>query len=162
MLNMLYQIEESGVRSRKTWVRDVKNLLFVCNLQDIWNYQAVNNVNDFVDTFTERFKRFLFSEWYSDVCTLEKLNWYRRFKFTLDPARYVFSVRTTVHMQMLARLRCSSHYLRVETDRKHGIERYMRLCQLCDSKEVEDEYHFLLVCSFFNVVRTKYLPRFYF
>ena len=72
--NMLYLIEESGYRTRKTWVRDVKNLLYMCNLQEFWESQTVGNVNTFVDTFSSNCKHVLFSEWYSEVCTLNKLN----------------------------------------------------------------------------------------
>ena len=65
-------------------------------------------------------------------------------------------------MQILARFRCSSHYLQVETDRKCGIERCLRFCQLCDLNQIEDEFHFLLFCPYFNELRMKYIPRIYF
>ena len=122
----------------------------------------MRNVDKFLFIFVEKFRKVLFSQWYSEVCSLDKLSLYREYKFSLEPERYLRSINISSHRQMLARFRCSSHFLRIETDRKHGIERNQRICLLCDSNEVEDEYHFLLVCSFFNHYREKYISRFYF
>jgi len=45
----------------------------------------------------------------------------------------------------LTKLRVSSYKLRIETGRygRNLIERHERLCELCTSGQVEDEYHFL-------------------
>ena len=45
----------------------------------------------------------------------------------------------------LTKLRVSSHRLRIETGRygSNRIERHERLCEVCTSGQVEDEYHFL-------------------
>jgi len=37
----------------------------------------------------------------------------------------------------------------------------MRLCQLCNSNEVEDEFHFLLKCSKFVQIIGKYIKTYY-
>ena len=58
------------------------------------------------------------------------------------------------HVSMVAKLRSSSHSLRVETGRKLGLNRENRLC-LC-GLDVEDEAHFLLNCCFYVDIRTKY------
>ena len=36
-----------------------------------------------------------------------------------------------------------------------------KLCNLCDSGDVGDEFHFLLNCSYFNADRDLYIPRYY-
>ena len=86
---------------------------------------------------------------------------YREFKLSLDAEKYLFSVKIVAHAQMLARLRCSSHYLRIETDRKHKIDRNERICLLCERNEVENECHFLMICPFFDCFRKKYIPAMY-
>ena len=65
-------------------------------------------------------------------------------------------------MHMLARFRCSSHNLQIETDRKHGIEKNQRLCRFCEANEIEDEFHFLLICSFIEHLRKKYIDHYYY
>jgi len=49
----------------------------------------------------------------------------------------------------LAKLRVISHRLRIETGSygRNRIERHARLCEVCTSGQVEDEYHFLFECS---------------
>ena len=37
------------------------------------------------------------------------------------------------------------------------MERSARLCCLCDSGNIEDELHFMLVCSLYQDIRHKYL-----
>ena len=43
--------------------------------------------------------------------------------------------------------------LHIETGRYQGIPPHQRLCEQCDSGEVEDEIHFLLCCSKFREER---------
>ena len=107
-------------------------------------------------TFVENFKNYLYSKWYCEVCTLDKLSYYREFKSSLVPEKYLSAVQINVHMKMLARLRCSSHYLRIETDRKRNIDRNERICFLCERNEIENEYHFILICPHFDSLRTNF------
>ena len=44
-------------------------------------------------------------------------------------------------------------YIYLETGRYQGIPPHQRLCEQCDSGEVEDEIHFLLCCSKFREER---------
>ena len=38
----------------------------------------------------------------------------------------------------------------------------MRKCTLCDSEDIEDEYHVTLVCQQFKDLRTKYVNNYYY
>ena len=59
-------------------------------------------------------------------------------------------------LQTLARLRVNSYPLRVCTGRMQGVPRALRLCQLCDSGEVEDLPHFLLRCPRYLAIRAQF------
>ena len=50
------------------------------------------------------------------------------------------------------KLRLSSHKLRIELDRynRNRTPRELRNCILCNVNDVEDEYHFVLVCPAFT------------
>ncbi len=43
--------------------------------------------------------------------------------------------------------------LRIETGRFKGVKRELRYCELCNSKQVEDEIHMLFHCEKLKVVR---------
>ena len=47
----------------------------------------------------------------------------------------------------LAQLRCGVLPLRIETGRFSGLKAEERVCQLCDSGDIEDEKHFILTCD---------------
>ena len=58
------------------------------------------------------------------------------------------------HVSMIAKLRTSSHNLRIETGRRTGTIREERLCY-CGA-DVETERHFLLECGLYHAAREKY------
>ena len=64
----------------------------------------------------------------------------------------------------LASLRLSSHKLRIETDRysRNRIDRVQRKCLNCNLNDLEDEYHFVLICLMYNDLRTTNIKKYYF
>jgi hypothetical protein len=59
--------------------------------------------------------------------------------------------------QQLTCLRLCSHSLDIELGIYNNIERSNRLCKLCNQNAVESEYHFVLRCSPYSGIRSKYL-----
>jgi len=109
-------------------------------------------------SFSLRLRDIAKQEWFADVCTLDKLCTYREFKTLLNPERYLFSVEISSHRKALSQLRCSSHSLFIEVGRLKNIDRESRTCVLCDTGDIEDEFHFVLICNFFTILRPRYLP----
>ena len=65
---------------------------------------------------------------------------------------------------MFARLRLSSHTLRIETGRysRARLERHERVSQICNSLDIEDEYHFILICpTYVHQHRLKFISKYY-
>ena len=62
------------------------------------------------------------------------------------------------------KLRFSSHKFLVERARwlKVKVPYTQRTCTLCNSNDIEDEYHVTLVCEYFRDVRKKYIKPFYY
>ena len=58
----------------------------------------------------------------------------------------------------LANLRCSGHNLSIEKGRHANIERSLRICNCCNTGQIEDEYHFISICSSFSDIRLSYIP----
>ena len=58
---------------------------------------------------------------------------------------YISSIREIRFKSSLAKLRCSSHPLSIETGRHNNIQRQDRICNHCVSHNIfviEDEFHF--------------------
>ena len=62
---------------------------------------------------------------------------------------------------MLCKFRMQSNALNIETGRYRSVDRNLRLCTLCSRNEVEDEFHFILVCPVYNDIRRRYIKPYY-
>ena len=60
------------------------------------------------------------------------------------------------------KLRLSSHKFLVERARWLKVSYTQRTCTLCNSNDIEDEYHVTLVCEYFRDVRKIYIKPFYY
>ena len=63
----------------------------------------------------------------------------------------------------LTRLCLSSHNLRVESGRytAQRIDYEQRYCNFCHERDIEDEYHFVLICPVYSKIRTKCIKPYY-
>ena len=80
---------------------------------------------------------------------------------TFELATYLNVLCNDRYRTSLAKLRLSSHSLAIETGRHTGVPRSERKCTFCGSDEIEDEYHFIISCSFYNEIRKVYIPKYY-
>ena len=55
----------------------------------------------------------------------------------------------------------SDHTLNVEKGRQFDISRERRICQVCNSSSIEDEFHFILVCQRYNLLRKQFIKPYY-
>ena len=65
---------------------------------------------------------------------------------TSNKKKYLDDILETKYRLALSRFRTSSHSLFIETGRYDNTPRTERLCKTCNMNQIEDEYHFLLVC----------------
>ena len=61
-------------------------------------------------------------------------------------------------------LRLSVHPLRVQTGRydRNRVPKNERYCLCCNSGDIEDEFHFICICSCFVDLRKQYLKKHYY
>ena len=65
--------------------------------------------------------------------------------FRVEP--YIELIKDFQLRRSFSKLRLSDRCLNIETGRKHNIDVEDRICNICDSKEVRDEFHFLIKCQ---------------
>ena len=87
---------------------------------------------------------------------------YSAFKKELRLEPYLLYLDNPVFRQALCKFRTSAHSLKIETGRWNKTPCCNRLCELCNLNQVEDEFHFLLVCSKYQDLRAKFIPLYYF
>ena len=88
--------------------------------------------------------------WETDVKNLivnPKMRTYCKFKTVFSYEPYLTSVIDFKLRKNLTRLRTSNHQLEIEKGRHSNIPANLRLCKVCNSGDVEDEYHVLMCCN---------------
>jgi hypothetical protein len=62
---------------------------------------------------------------------------------------------------LISRHHLHAHSLNIETGRYYNIDRHARICNMCNNNDIEDEYHFILECSKYVEIRSKYIKPYY-
>ena len=62
----------------------------------------------------------------------------------------------------MIRFRTSNHNLPVEKGRWENIILADRKCRLCQKNDIGDEFHYLLICPYFNNERKKSINQYFF
>ena len=153
---MLRRLDETD---RETWASKVRQLLFSYGFGYVWIYEGVGDINGFVKAFKQRLIETSKQDWHSNTMTSSKARHYRYIMPTLQTARYIFYDIPIIFRIALTKLRCSVHKLHIETGRHRNINYEERLCILCDTNNIEDEFHFVIVCPLYEELRQIYLPR---
>ena len=89
----------------------------------------------------------------------------RLYQYLIDSHCIQFYLRKSIESKykcMLTKFRTSSHKLNIEMGRHNNIIRRNRNCSKCNLGDVEDEFHFIFVCSFYNDLRLKYIKKYYY
>ena len=86
-----------------------------------------------------------------------KLCTYNHFKQKYHSEPYLNYITDPSTRKEVTRFRISAHSLRIETGRYKKLDRDKRICLMCNSGDVEDEFHFIIKCQAYLDIRNKYL-----
>ena len=84
-----------------------------------------------------------------------KLRIYRMVKTEFETEAYVKCILGRQQRSALARFRCGTAAIRIETGRYEGLPENERICPVCENV-VEDEYHVLCQCPLYTDLREEY------
>ena len=143
------------------WLMKVHSLLDSLGLSYIWSNQ-IHTIESFKRIVKQRLMDQFIQEWQSRVAENSVCSNYRLFKKKFCFEKYLTYLPSILRQRVL-KFRLSNHRLPIQQRRSLGIPRDERICTVCDSGEVGDEFHYLLNCSNENVKRnrTKYVDKYY-
>ena len=141
-------------KQNSQWVKFVKGILDECGMSYVWQNQSFCNFSwlknrvfhSLLDQFTQ--------SWRSNVFTSPKGINYRMFKEDLKLENYLLKLPVKKY-KLLCRFRCFNFKLPIETGRWDHIPRSERKCNLCDSDDIGDEFHYLFKCKDPGISRTR-------
>ena len=102
--------------------------------------------------------------WTAEIERSQVLTLYEEIKVSISYEHYLYLCHNRSCLKVLTQLRLSAHSLCIQTGRygRNRSERQDRLCNICDSGDVEDEFHFILKCKIYMIVRRRYIDAFYY
>jgi len=157
--NMLRIDAENGLNYKHSnWAYHVKCLLEECGLSFIWQNQFNNEVN--FNIIKQRILDIYCQQWYSEINNSRRLEAYCLFKQSFKFESYLDFITEPKYRIALTRFRTSSHDLAIETGRYDNLNREDRRCNNCNSRLIENEFHFLLTCGKYSELRSKYIKRY--
>ena len=141
------------------WAFQIKNILDDLGFSNIWIQQ--NDIDIPFNLIKQRLLDTYKQSWYSTINNSNRLETYARCKHEFEMEKYLDFIKEKKFKFALTQFRLSSHNLAIERGRFENIARTERVCALCNSNLVENEYHFLLVCPLYRELRKQYLKPYF-
>ena len=138
----------------------VKCLLEEFGFRQVWSNPSSQVLKTFPNVFKQRLMDCFIQKWHSDLQNNGVLTLYKHFNVDFSYETYL-DIFPTKYRVALSKLRLSTHSLLIETGRygRNRVDRNERRCTLCDTGDLEDECHFILICPKYNDIRKLYLKR---
>ena len=158
---MLISDLENGYNyNNANWAYHIKCILEECGLMYLWQNQF-NMLIDY-NIIKTRIMDTFYQSWSTDVHNSRRLETYCLFKNSFHFEPYLDYITDPKFRIALTRFRTSSHDLAIEKGRYLNIAREERICINCNTRLVENEFHFLCTCMKFTELRSKYIKRYYY
>ena len=141
---------KENVENNTTWCKSIQvlNTAYQLNTR---NWTEL----EFPDEMKKELNKAFINHWRARIddrgCE-KKLHLYAQVKKEFKIGKYL-DIPSFRERQIISKLLCSSHTLRIETGRHQNIPRDERTCQLCDNNKTEDEDHFIMECPSYNQIR---------
>ena len=141
-----------NVRLGTNWILTIEKLIDCFNLAD-----KIGKHENFKRQSKIEIDRVYVNYWNTELRNpdLSRLNLYKEIKGEFKMEHYLQTTNVE-HRRAIAKIRCSDHTLEVEKGRHKNIPRSERKCKLCTLDEIETEEHFLIRCTKYNFLKTKY------
>ena len=146
---MMFNLNEHG---RTNWCNRIQRLLFTHGFREVWESQRVGDEKLFMNVFKQRLRDKNLQNWSDYISNSSKCSFYSKLKLVFLSMIIYKSCHIILRYEILSIL-CSTHKLAIEQGRHLNEPRENRLCQICNYNELEDEYHFVLLCPILSDVR---------
>jgi hypothetical protein len=147
-----------------SWLNYVESILNECGLSYVWlNQYFISEEwlkNSVKTCLQDQFQQ----TWHANIDTGSKTLNYRLFKNKFEFENY-FNILDDRDIFTFCRFRLNNHKLPVEYGRWKNIPRELRICNLCNTADLGDEFQkcsYLLKCDFFSEKRKTYIDKKYF
>ena len=161
LYKLMFNMHVGNIYSSE-WIMKIKKILIDCNMSEYWvdhNRVRDTSYSRFKHTYKDKLTKMFNLKWTNDMQVSSKCSLYRNFKTELVMEKYLLVLPKPLKYALI-RFRTSNHRLPIEVGRYHNIERKDRVCTLCSSNDIGDEYHHLVICPYFYANRLQFIPKY--
>ncbi|KAJ8039258.1 hypothetical protein HOLleu_16914 [Holothuria leucospilota] len=156
---LLRALHDKGIYS-SPWILKIKNILDSSGMSYIWNDPYDINIPWVKKTLNLRLSDMYEQNWLSEVYENSQCKNYRIFKSRLVLEKYLLSLSNRDRLSLCS-FRCGNTKIPAIAGRFLNIDLNDRLCELCTSGSIGDEFHYLFQCTAFKSDREHFLKRYY-
>ena len=145
-------------RGKINWVFNCKKLLDEYGLSYVFNNSDGIDVKLFPKLFKRRVTDCFKQDWNASIGRSPILEEYRHFKSGINYESYLDILPYDLRFYF-TRIRISAHSLRIQTGRfgNNYVPRNERFCNCCNTRDIEDVYHFILICPLYDELRKTHI-----
>ena len=149
---MQLSMTESG---KQCWAFHIKNILAQCGFYYVWIYQGVGDINTFLYQFKTRLIDLFIQDWSGTLISRERYQEYSLIKTLLTPEKYITLLDFRPKRVVFTMARTNTLPINANLNRfsKNEEDKYCFRCK----RQLEDEFHILLVCPLYKEIRQKFL-----
>ena len=126
------------------------------NMENVYNSLTLCNIDDVKSKLLCIYQE----KWYSEIINKPKLRFYKKIKKNYCTESYLlYNSITCIQRSYLTQLRLGILQINVENGGYKNMTLEKRICNICDSNNVEDEIHFLFTCKTYKTERTKWFGK---
>lgn len=156
--NMLLFLQQQNYT---TWACAVRNILFTYGFGFVWEAQGVGNTRHFIRCFKERLIDCAKQNWHSQLASHTFYDVYHTYKKSPLLSTYLVVQKNFFVRRAMARFRIGMseikcHFLQYKPNQRNNSH-----CPFCHELP-ETEYHFLIICPEYQLLREEYIPRKFF
>ena len=141
------------------WLMNVKHEFNRLGLNYIWKVPFIDDST--YKLIKERLLDVYKQQCYNRITATAKGNLFKHLINEFRLQTYLTQPLDFRYLKEIAKIRMSAHKLNIELGRYNNIERSERICILCDAKEIEDEYHFIIQCPRYSNLRNAHIKQYY-
>ena len=149
------------------WLEYIKSIIIECGLSYVFTRQLEFDLkwlkNTFLNQIKVALKSLILQKWGNEVENASKCFYYRHFHSKPTLQKYLKILPENAWLPIL-KLRTANHKFPIEIYSWSITfkDRMKRLCTLCQTGEVGDEYHYVLICPVFLEARKELIQKHYY
>jgi len=153
---ILYKIFKNDYQKcKKNWSSEIKTIFSELGMLETF----INSETCSLEAIDEKLWLINKLHWDTEVSQYRKLRTYVIFKKECKEELYLSLGLTRRERSLLAQYRLGVLPIRLETGRFKGEKEEDRICVLCNNKEIENEFHFLLKCTLYHNERSSFFEK---